>query len=167
LISGALDQGTFRSGVNWGFLLYLGVLIGLGDVFVHLGLDTWLASRLAGLLAPLAGSPLLFTMGLALVSFALSFVVRWQAAGVLLTLVLGPVALALGISPWVVGLIALVATNTWFLPYQSTIYLALYYGMNETFEHGQVRPVAWAYAVAVLVGIAVSLPLWHALGLVG
>ena len=58
-------------------------------------------------------------------------------------------------------------TNGFFLPYQSTIYLALYYGMNETFEHRQVRPVAWAYAVAVLVGIAVSLPLWHALGLVG
>jgi len=39
--------------------------------------------------------------------------------------------------------------------------------MNETFDHSQVRPVAWAYAAAVLVGIAVSLPLWHALGLVG
>jgi hypothetical protein len=39
--------------------------------------------------------------------------------------------------------------------------------MNETFEHAQVRPVAWAYAVAVLVGIAVSLPVWRSMGLLG
>ena len=167
IVTGALDQNTFRNGVNWGFLLYLGVLIGLGDVFVYLQLDAWLASQLAGLLAPLAGSALAFTLGLALVSFAISLVVRWQAAGVLLTLVLGPVALALGISPWVVGLIALTATNTFFLPYQSTIYLALYYGMGESFAHADVRPVAWAYAGAVLVGIALSLPFWRAMGLLG
>ena len=52
---------------------------------------------------------------------------------------LGPVATALGINPWIVGIIALVATNTFFLPYQSTIYLALYYGMNETYAHGQAQ----------------------------
>jgi hypothetical protein len=50
-------------------------------------------------------------------------------------------------------------------PYQSRIYLALYYGMDETFGHEQVRPVAWANAAAVLVGVAVSLPYWRALGL--
>ena len=86
---------------------------------------------------------------------------------VLYFVVLGPVALALGISPWVVGLIALVATNTFFLPYQSTIYLALYYGMGVSFSHADVRPVAWAYAGAVLVGIALSLPVWRAMGLLG
>ncbi|HLH25288.1 MAG TPA: SLC13 family permease [Chloroflexota bacterium] len=167
LATGALDQPTFRSGVNWSFLLYLGVLVGLGDVFVHLGLDTWLANHLADALAPVAGSPLQFALALTLASFALSFVVRWQAAAVLLTLVLAPAAVALGVSPWVVGIIALVATNTWFLSYQSTIYLALYYGMDESFTHASVRPVAWAYALSVLVGVALSVPYWRALGLLG
>jgi divalent anion:Na+ symporter, DASS family len=97
----------------------------------------------------------------------LAFVVRWQAAAVLLTLVLAPAAVALGINPWVVGIIALVATNTWFLPYQSTIYLALYYGMNESYAHASLRPIAWAYALAVLVGVALSVPYWRALGLLG
>jgi anion transporter len=167
LATGALDQATFRSGINWSFLLYLGVLVGLGDVFVHLGLDTWLASHLAVVLAPVAGSPMQFALALTLASFALAFVVRWQAAAVLLTLVLAPAAVALGINPWVVGIIALVATNTWFLPYQSTIYLALYYGMNESYAHASLRPIAWAYALAVLVGVALSVPYWRALGLLG
>src|SRR5581483_9431535 len=167
LATGALDQATFRSGVNWSFLLYLGVLVGLGDVFVHLGLDTWLAGRLAAALGPLAGSPLQFALALTLASFALAFVVRWQAAAVLLTLILAPAAVALGVSPWVVGIIALVGTNTWLLPYQSTIYLALYYGMDESYTHASVRPVAWAYALSVLAGVALSVPYWRALGLLG
>ena len=78
---------------------------------------------------------------------------------------LAPVATALGINPWVVGMIALVATNTFFVPYQSTIYLALYYGAGESFDHAQIRPLAWAYAGAVLLGVAVSVPYWRALGL--
>jgi anion transporter len=165
LISGALDQSTFRSGMNWTFLLYLGVLIGLGDVFVAVGLDQWLAARLTAVLGPLTHGAPQFVLALTLCAFALSLVVRWQAASVLLTLMLTPVAAALGINPWVVGIVALVATNTWFLPYQSTIYLALYYGMDATFTHRQVRPIAWANAVAVLAGVALSMPYWRALGL--
>ena len=37
--------------------------------------------------------------------------------------------------------------------------------MGESFDHRQVRPVAWVYAVAVLVGVAVSVPYWRTLGL--
>ena len=165
LVSGTLDEAALRSGVNWSFLLYLGVLVSLGEVFVQVGLDAWLASRLGSLLAPLAGSSFVFCLALTVAAFGLSFMVRWQAASVLLTLVLAPAVGPLGINPWIVGLIALVATNSWFLPYQSTIYLALYYGMGESFEHRQVRPVAWAFAAAVLVGVAVSVPYWRALGL--
>ncbi|MBX5493214.1 MAG: hypothetical protein IRZ14_18850, partial [Chloroflexi bacterium] len=64
-----------------------------------------------------------------------------------------------------VGIVALVATNLWLLPYQSTIYLALYYGMGATYTHAAVRPAAWVYAAAVLGGVALSVPYWHALGL--
>ena len=165
LVSGTLDEAALRNGVNWSFLLYLGVLVGLGEVFVQVKLDAWLASRLGGLLEPLAGRPFVFCLALSVAAFALSFLVRWQAASVLLTLVLAPAVGPLGINPWVVGIIALVATNSWFLPYQSTIYLALYYGMGESFEHRQVRPIAWAFAAAVLAGVVLSVPYWRALGL--
>ena len=39
--------------------------------------------------------------------------------------------------------------------------------MDESFAHRQVRPVAWAYAGAVLVGVVLSVPYWRALGLLG
>jgi hypothetical protein len=39
--------------------------------------------------------------------------------------------------------------------------------MGESFTHQSVRPVAWAYAAAVLGGVALSVPYWRALGLIG
>jgi hypothetical protein len=53
-----------------------------------------------------------------------------------------------------------------FLPYQSTIYLALYTGGgSRLFSHAQARPVAFAYAVLTVVGLVASVPIWHVLGL--
>src|SRR4029453_7105328 len=108
----------------------------------------------------------LFILALALAGYAVNFFVRWQAACGLMTLVLVPVALPLGIEPWIVGMTALVTTNMWFLPYQSTIYQALYCGTEEkALAHGQVRRIALAYGVACLAGLAASVPLWRAMGL--
>jgi hypothetical protein len=67
----------------------------------------------------------------------------------------------------VVAIVTLTASNTFFLPYQSTIYLALYTGGgSKMFSHAQARPVAVAYAVATVIGLLVSVPVWHAMGLV-
>ena len=61
---------------------------------------------------------------------------------------------------------ALVTTNMWFLPYQSTIYQALYYGSDEqSFTHAQSRPLALVYGIACLLGLVASVPVWQAMGL--
>jgi len=44
---------------------------------------------------------------------------------------------------------------------------ALYDGMDESYTHASVRPVAWAYALSVLAGVTLSVPYWRALGLLG
>jgi hypothetical protein len=62
--------------------------------------------------------------------------------------------------------VALTAGNMFFLPYQSTIYLALYAGGgSKLFTHAQARPVALAYAGLTFVGLLVSVRIWHLLGL--
>jgi hypothetical protein len=97
----------------------------------------------------------------------LSLVMRWQAAAPLLTISLAPVGIGAGIDPWVIGLIALMACNGFFLPYQSTTYLALYHGTNgRLFSHGQARPMAAAYAVVTLLALCASVPIWRAMGLI-
>ena len=108
--TGVLDQGSFRNGVNWPFLIFFGVMLSLADVFSSLKVDTWLAAAAAAPLSPLAARPALFLVAVGLVGYLLNFVVRWQAACVLMTLVLVPAVAPLGVEPWVVAMTALVTT---------------------------------------------------------
>jgi hypothetical protein len=71
------------------------------------------------------------------------------------------------VHPFLVALVALVSTQVWFLPYQSTVYLALYHGSGECFSHRHARALAWLWGLLVLVSIALSVPVWRMMGLVG
>jgi CRP-like cAMP-binding protein/di/tricarboxylate transporter len=166
MATNVLDQQGFKSGINWSFLLFFGVILSMVEVFATLKIDAWLGAVASYLLAPLAASPALFVVALGLAGYVLNFVVRWQAASPLMALVLIPVVAPFGIEPWVVGMVALVATNMWYLPYQSITYQALYYGADEqAFSHAQVRPIALIYGLACLVGLVATVPVWRAMGL--
>jgi di/tricarboxylate transporter len=163
--TGVATAATLRD-VNWSFALLFGMLAGISDVFSRTKVDQWLAHALVDAVGGLADIPALFILVLTLLCFAVSFVLRWQAAAPLVTIALAPVAAAKGISPLVIGLVALIACNTFFLPYQSTTYLALYHGTGgEVFTHRQARPTAIAYAVFSLVALVASVFLWRMMGL--
>ncbi|HKM87699.1 MAG TPA: SLC13 family permease [Xanthobacteraceae bacterium] len=156
---------TLRA-VNWNFALLFGILISLATVFSHTGLDRWVTDRVAGAMGNLSSSRVAFVVVLALLCFAVSFVVRWQAAAPLVTIALAPVASAAGIHPYIVGLIAVIACNGFFLPYQSTTYLALDAGTGPAlFTHAQALPTAIAFAGWTVVAAALSVPAWRLMGL--
>jgi di/tricarboxylate transporter len=142
------------------------MLASMSRVFSDTGLDKWIAGSVTGVVGGLAAVPLAFVAALTLLCFAVSFVLRWQAAAPLITIALAPVAGAAGIHPFVVGLIALIACNGFFLPYQSTTYLAMYHGSGENvFTHAQARPAAIAYGVVALAALCASVVAWRAMGL--
>ncbi|MBV9326690.1 MAG: anion permease [Chloroflexi bacterium] len=164
---GVLTVDTLRT-VNWSTVLLLGMLAGLGSVFTATGLDAWLGSVVVASVGGLASLPVVFVLGLAVACIGLSFALRWQAAVPIVVVAMSPVARAAAIDPWIVAIVTLTASNTFFLPYQSTIYLALYDGAGARqglFRHAQFRPLSVAYALLVLGGLAISVPFWHSLGL--
>ena len=155
------------STINWSFALLSGILTSMSDVFADTQLDKWLAGIATLTVGGLASNPVAFIAALTVLCFAVTLVMRWQAAAPLLTISLAPVAISSGIDPWVIGLVALMACNGFFLPYQSTTYLALYHGTNgRLFTHRQARPMAAAYAVATLLALCASVPLWRVMGLI-
>jgi anion transporter len=163
--TGVVTVNTLRA-VNWNFALLYGVLISLAAVFGHTGLDRWIADRVSAVGGELLAAPAVFVVGLAVLCFAISFLVRWQAAAPLITIALAPVASVSGVHPVIVGLVAVIACNGFFLPYQSTSYLALYAGTaGKLFTHRQIVPVALAYAAWTIVAIIFSMPLWRLMGL--
>jgi len=152
--------------VNWNFALLFGILISLASVFSSTGLDKWIAGLVSGELALWGSSRFAFVLILSLFCLAISFVVRWQAAAPLVTITLSPLAIAAGIHPFVVAVIAVTACNGFFLPYQSTTYLALEGGTNRSlFTFSQAFPLAVAFAIwSVLAGL-LSVPYWQAMKL--
>lgn len=153
--------------VNWNTVLLLGVLASMAEVVSSTKLDVWVAAVAAGTVGSLGQAPVLFVGAVALLCLALSLVLRWQAAVPLIIIALAPVAGSAGIDPWVVAIITLTASNTFFMPYQSTLYLALINGTGgRLFSHAQARPVAIAFGVLAVVGLLASVPIWHLMGLV-
>ena len=160
-----VSADTLRA-VNWSFALLFGMLAGIAEVFTTTGVDRWLAGFVAVAVGDLSGEPVLFIAVLTLLCFVVSLFLRWQAAAPLITIAIGPVAAEAGISALVVGLVALIACNGFFLPYQSTTYLALYHGTGgRLFTHAQARPMAVAYGIVTLLALCLSVPAWRAMGL--
>jgi DASS family divalent anion:Na+ symporter len=163
--TGVANLNTLRA-VNWNFALLFGILISLATVFTRTGLDRWMGERIAAASGDLLTSPLTFIVALVLLCFAITFVIRWQAAAPLVTIALVPVAVGAGVHPFIVALIAVVACNGFFVPYQSTPYLALYSGTaGKLFTNRQALPAALAYGVWVMVAAILSVPVWRLMGL--
>jgi anion transporter len=166
LATDLLDRATFRSGINWDFLFYLGAVLSLTSVVKHLGVDTWLINTLAPLLTPLAARPASFLFMLAVTIFAARFILPSFPLVSLLTITVVPIAANAGVNALVLVLIICMAVTVWFLPYQSTCYLALYFGAKEkAFSHAQVRKLAWSYGLIYLAAVLVAIPYWWMLGL--
>jgi di/tricarboxylate transporter len=160
-----VTMDTLRA-INWSFALLFGMLASMATVFNATEVDRWLAKTMAGVVGDLSSTPILFVAALTLLCMAISLVLRWQAAAPLITISLAPVAGDAGISPFVVGLVAVIACNGFFLPYQSTTYLALYHGTaGNLFTHAQARPAALAYGLMTLVAVCASVPFWRAMRL--
>ncbi len=166
LASNLLDRETFRAGINWDFLFYLGAVLSLTSVVRHLGIDAWLIRELEPLLTPLAARPVIFLFMLALAIFAMRFILPSFPLVSLLTITVVPVAANAGIDALALVLIICMSVTVWFLPYQSTCYLALYFGTKEkAFSHPQVRSLAWSYGLIYLAAVLVAIPYWWMLGL--
>jgi DASS family divalent anion:Na+ symporter len=165
--AGVLDRERFRSSLDWGFLAFLGVLLGSGAVLQSGGVDKWISALLLDATAAVH-SPGLLVIAFAVLVMLSRIILPSRPAMVLLSLALVPAAPALGISPWVAGFVVLVASNLWVLPYQGLEYLIARDATHgEDFDDRQGTQVGAALTVIRLAAIAIAVPFWQAMGLVG
>ncbi|MGH2378736.1 MAG: SLC13 family permease, partial [Candidatus Limnocylindria bacterium] len=165
-VAGVLGRDAFRTSVDWAFLVFLGILLGSGPVLQGAGVDRWLGEALAPL-ARAAGHPALVVLGLAAAVVLLRVVLPSRPTMLLMALVAMPAAPALGISPWVAGVVVLLAANTWVLPYQGLEYLVLRDATRgDSFTDGQGMRMGAVLLGIRFLAIAASVPYWMALGLI-
>lgn len=166
LVSGTvLDRAQFRTAIDWGFLVLFGVLLGSGDVLARAGVDRWIAQSVAPISAL---GPELTVVAIALLTTATRMVLPSRPTMFLLMLAFVPVAPSLGLHGWVAGIVVLMCANMWILPYQGLEYLMYREATGrEAFDDRQGLRMGAALTAIRLVAIAVSIPFWRAIGLVG
>ncbi len=165
LAGGTLDRATFRSGIEWGFLVLFGLLVNSGAVFHSVGVDRWIAGRLVPV-AHLAGPSAMVVLLGAIVA-ACRLALPRVPANFLLTLGLIPVSPQLGLSPWLVGFIVLTIGNTWLLPSLSDFYILMRDGTKgEMFIDRDGLRMGVVLTLLVVAAIAVTVPYWRAIGLI-
>jgi anion transporter len=167
LLSGVLDKKGLRNNVNWGYLLFLGVISSLSGIIPHLNVERWLLGFIEPVLSSVSFAPVLFLIFVTLLVYALRFFLKKTPAVILLLLTLVPLAQDMGIHPGVLLLSILMAIESWFLPYQTDSYQIAYYSTDETaFSHIQARKLMMVKFVVSLLAVALSVPYWRMLGFI-
>ena len=165
--AGSLDRERFRSGIDWGFLMLFGALLGSGSVMQATHVDKWVAAGLVERTAAL-GDPGLVLLAIAAATMLLRFVLPSRPTMLLLSLAVVPAAPQLGISPWLAGVTVLLAANVWILPYQGLEYLIAREATGgQAFDDRQGTRMGAALTAVRFVAIAASVPLWKLMGLLG
>jgi hypothetical protein len=165
-LAGCFDRQSLQA-LNWDFLISYGVILTLPRVAETLGVNAAIANTLRGLIGEGGLSPFSFVLSLALLNTLVRLVLSDDLSLLLLGLALVPTAPVVGVHPWIVIVTLLASFSPWFFPSQSVAYSIAYEASEgRLFSHRQARLACLGYSAVTLVGLAVSVPYWHLLGLV-
>ena len=163
--AGALDRERFRAGIDWGFLVLFGALLGSGSVMQATHVDRWIAAGLVERTSGL-GDPGLVLIAISAATMLVRFVLPSRPTMLLLALAVVPAAPQLGISAWLAGVTVLLSANIWIFPYQGLEYLIAREATGEqAFDDRQGTRIGAALTVVRFAAIAASVPVWKLMGL--
>lgn len=166
---GVLDGKTFRTEVNWTSLIFIGTTMSLSAVFKQLGVEEWIMACAQPLFAAIATSPYMLVIGIGLLTLAIRFLIVSEIAYINIVMpFLVPLAMGLGINPWVTAIAAYALLNPWFVLYQSNMYIAIYYSVGgEMTTQSQAAKYCFIYTATCFIGLIASVPVWQMMGLFG
>lgn len=167
LTTGLLDKAGLKNNIDWGVLLFLGVLFSLPVVTLHLKVDRWMIETMRPMLTAFSFHPFAFLSAVTILLYLARIFLNKTPTAILFTLSLAPWAQDIGIHPGVLLITILIAVECWFLPYQTISYQIAYYSTDgKAFSYAQARKLMVVKFVTSLVTLAVSVPYWRVLGLI-
>ena len=167
LSTGVLDKKSFKNDVDWGLVLFFGIVNSMAIICRHLKVDFWLVSIIEPILGNVSISPYTFLVAVIIIVFFARFFLRKAASALILPLLIMPYGQEIGIHPGVVLLTILAAGECFLLAYQDGPYQIAYSSTNgQAFTHRQARKILAVKFVATVLAVAISVPYWRFLGLI-
>src|SRR3970282_1114972 len=166
--AGILDWGMMRKGIDWELLIYMGVTLSIPTLLKQAKIDQWLVDVISPLILPFMDSPAWFFVVIALVTYVLKLVFTSFLAVVTLCVALLPISIDVGMSPWIIAMIILIASEVWFFPYQVDWHMLAYSTTEgKVFSSPLMCRINFFYALAYLIALIAAIPYWRYLGLIG
>ncbi|MGH7873919.1 MAG: SLC13 family permease [Candidatus Binatia bacterium] len=161
-----LDWGMMRKGIDWELLIHMGVTLSIPILLKQAKIDQWLVDVISPLILPFMDSPAWFFLVIAVLTYLLKLVFTSFLAVVTLSVALLPLSIDVGMSPWIVAMIILIASEVWFFPYQVDWHMLAYSTTDgKGFSYPLMCRINPVYALAYLVALLVAIPYWRYLGL--
>ena len=171
MLVGSLRREAIRAQIDWPVLVYIGAIVGWVPIAASTGLDDVIVSHLTWLGDYMTSDFPLFILLLSGLILLVRLALPTGVTVVLFATALFPLAIAQGISLWLIGFIILAVADTFVFPYQSSYFLKL---KNDLSARGLAavcdeRRIIAANIVMLVLRIAAifgSLVFWHHLGLI-
>lgn len=168
LFYGLVSKKSFQSYVDWPMVFFLLSLQGLTGTMEHLHLVEqimpWMENLAALLQQDVTRLVLLELVVVLIIRLALPITAGMVVSAILFM----PIAEATGINPWLIGFLAAMFSDLWFLPYQSSAYSQLrsVSPTGRLFDEALFLKFNLASCALRVLAVFVSIPYWDALDLI-
>jgi hypothetical protein len=164
--TGVLGWGMVKKGIDWEMLICMGITLAIPTLLTEAKIDKWLVSLVAPLILPFVDYPALCFLVIALITYVIKLAFTSFLTVVTLCVALLPLAGEMGIDPWVMAMIILIASEVWFFPFQVDWHTMAYSTTDgKGFTYGFMYRINPFYAVAYIAGLMAAIPYWRFLGL--
>ncbi|GIO41114.1 SLC13 family permease [Paenibacillus apis] len=164
-----ISVADFKNKIPWNAIIFIGCALNLGTVLPEVGIDQWIGSTLTPMIKPVLQNPYILVVVLALLVYAIRFLlVSLSAAVTIFILIVLPLLANTDISPFIIAFATITSVNIWILQYQNPPFLTTYYAIDGKMATAkQTMLGSVIYMVVNIVGLLVSVPIWQWLGLIG
>jgi hypothetical protein len=167
LLMGALKKADFRSAIDWPMIFFMLSMDSMMRTMKYLGLDRELARFVGNLFGFVDGSFAFFALATLVTTVVLRLALPVVAGMLLSFLIMLPVALDQGYSPWVCVFLTAVFSDIWFFRYQNSAYLVLWNsdaGLN--YDHARFMRHNMLMNAARVLCVFAAIPWWQSMGLI-
>jgi anion transporter len=166
--TGIVDWNMLRKGIDWELLIYMGVTLSIPTLLKQAKIDQWLVDVMSPVILPFMTSPVWFFLIIAILTYALKLVFTSFLTVVTLCVALLPLSIDVGMSPWIIAMIVLIASEVWFFPYQVDWHMLAHSTTDgKGFSYPLMLRINPIYALAYIVALVAAIPYWRYLGLIG
>jgi anion transporter len=163
-----LDWGMMRKAIDWELLIYMGITLSIPELLTRMKIDQWLVQVISPLILPYLHNPALLFIVIAVITYALKLVFTSFLTVVTLSVALLPLSVDIEMSPWVIAMIILMASEVWFFPFQVDWHtLAYSTSQRKGFSYPLMSRINPVYAFAYIAALMAAIPYWRYLGLLG